>query len=117
MGAASLLVAGTTAQLVVYPNGAVTPFDPNVAIATANHYAAGHWLCSSCPSLLWSSSHRPSSCSLHCPSQRCSGAPGTRRCCGGSCCSLGSPCSRILDCDRKAWLQNDTVLCTNKLNG
>merc|ERR1712112_341346 len=38
--AASLLVAGSTAQLVTYPNGAVAPFDPNVAIATANHYAA-----------------------------------------------------------------------------
>ena len=28
------------AQLVHYPNGAVAPYDPNVAIATANHYAA-----------------------------------------------------------------------------
>merc|ERR1712168_990507 len=26
--------------LVTYPNGAVAPFDPNVALATANHYAA-----------------------------------------------------------------------------
>merc|ERR1711978_20436 len=26
--------------LVTYPNGAVAPFDPNVAIATAQHYAA-----------------------------------------------------------------------------
>ena len=26
--------------LVEYPNGAVAPFDPNVAVATANHYAA-----------------------------------------------------------------------------
>merc|ERR1712228_1158463 len=34
--------------LVTYPNGAVAPFDPNVAIATANHYAAkaayGSWV-------------------------------------------------------------------------
>ena len=28
------------AQLVTYANGAVTPYDPNVAIATANHLAA-----------------------------------------------------------------------------
>merc|ERR1712215_186000 len=28
------------AQLVTYPNGAVAPFDPNVAVATAQHYAA-----------------------------------------------------------------------------
>merc|ERR1719278_2526580 len=27
-------------NLVTYPNGAVAPFDPNVAVATANHYAA-----------------------------------------------------------------------------
>merc|ERR1711868_27082 len=27
-------------QLVTYPNGAVAPFDPNVALATAQHYAA-----------------------------------------------------------------------------
>lgn len=27
-------------NLVTYPNGAVAPFDPNVAIATAHHYAA-----------------------------------------------------------------------------
>ena len=27
-------------QLVTYPNGAVAPYDPNVAIATAQHYAA-----------------------------------------------------------------------------
>merc|ERR1712149_33658 len=26
--------------LVTYPNGARAPFDPNVALATANHYAA-----------------------------------------------------------------------------
>merc|ERR1719300_2105915 len=35
------------AQLVTYANGAVTPYDPNVAIATANHFAAkaayGSW--------------------------------------------------------------------------
>merc|ERR1712087_63137 len=34
--------------LVTYPNGAVAPFDPNVAIVTANHYAAkaayGSWV-------------------------------------------------------------------------
>merc|ERR1712168_794412 len=34
--------------LVTYPNGAVAPFDPNVAVATANHYAAkaahGSWV-------------------------------------------------------------------------
>merc|ERR1712058_108917 len=28
------------AQLVTYANGAVTPYDPNVVIATANHLAA-----------------------------------------------------------------------------
>merc|ERR1712112_555844 len=28
------------AQLVTYANGAVTPYEPNVAIATANHFAA-----------------------------------------------------------------------------
>merc|ERR1712227_680872 len=27
-------------HLVTYPNGAVAPFDPNVALATAQHYAA-----------------------------------------------------------------------------
>merc|ERR1711884_4454 len=36
------------AQLVTYPNGAVAPFDPNVALATAQHYAAkaahGSWV-------------------------------------------------------------------------
>merc|ERR1712189_110885 len=35
------------AQLVTYANGAVAPFDPNVAVATANHFAAkaayGSW--------------------------------------------------------------------------
>merc|ERR1712168_1056854 len=34
--------------LVTYPNGAVAPFDPNVAVATAQHYAAkaayGSWV-------------------------------------------------------------------------
>merc|ERR1712098_503743 len=34
-------------QLVTYANGAVAPFDPNVAVATANHFAAkaayGSW--------------------------------------------------------------------------
>merc|ERR1719327_600360 len=30
----------SAAQLVAYPNGAVAPYDPNVAIATANHFAA-----------------------------------------------------------------------------
>ena len=29
-----------SAQLVTYPNGAQAPFDPNVALATAQHYAA-----------------------------------------------------------------------------
>merc|ERR1711868_317361 len=29
-------------HLVTYPNGAVAPFDPNVALATAQHYA-GQW--------------------------------------------------------------------------
>merc|ERR1712236_210516 len=33
--------------LVTYPNGAVAPFDPNVALATAQHYSAkaahGSW--------------------------------------------------------------------------
>ena len=33
---------------MTYPNGAVAPFDPNVALATANHYAAkaayGSWV-------------------------------------------------------------------------
>merc|ERR1711990_543852 len=35
-------------SLVTYPNGAVAPFDPNVALATAQHYAAkaahGSWV-------------------------------------------------------------------------
>ena len=34
--------------LVTYPNGAVAPFDPNVALATAQHYSAkaahGSWI-------------------------------------------------------------------------
>merc|ERR1739848_886018 len=34
------LVAGSAAQLVVYPNGAVAPFDPNNAAATKEHFAA-----------------------------------------------------------------------------
>merc|ERR1712126_261215 len=38
--AASLLVAGTNAQLVAYANGAVAPFDPNNAKATAEHQKA-----------------------------------------------------------------------------
>ena len=29
-----------SAQLVTYPNGAQAPYDPNVALATAQHYAA-----------------------------------------------------------------------------
>merc|ERR1712142_445608 len=37
-----------SAQLVTYPNGAQAPFDPNVALATAQHYAAkaahGSWV-------------------------------------------------------------------------
>jgi hypothetical protein len=37
-----------SAQLVTYPNGAQAPYDPNVALATAQHYAAkaaqGSWL-------------------------------------------------------------------------
>merc|ERR1712042_75234 len=33
------LVAGSAAQLVVYPNGAVAPFDPNNAAATKEHFA------------------------------------------------------------------------------
>merc|ERR1719468_693502 len=36
-----------SAQLVTYPNGAQAPYDPNVALATARHYAAkaahGSW--------------------------------------------------------------------------
>merc|ERR1711997_1219191 len=36
---ASVLVAAQ-AQLVVYPNGAVAPFDPNNAAATKEHFAA-----------------------------------------------------------------------------
>merc|ERR1712241_1426985 len=36
----SLLVAAH-AQLVVYPNGAVAPFDPNNAAATKEHFEAG----------------------------------------------------------------------------
>merc|ERR1711910_86445 len=35
----SVLVAAH-AQLVVYPNGAVAPFDPNNAAATKEHFAA-----------------------------------------------------------------------------
>merc|ERR1712126_548739 len=38
--AASLLVAGSNAQLVAYANGAVAPFDPNNAKATAEHQKA-----------------------------------------------------------------------------
>merc|ERR1712080_549799 len=38
--AASLLVAGTNAQLVAYANGAIAPFDPNNAAATAEHQKA-----------------------------------------------------------------------------
>merc|ERR1712079_530044 len=34
------LFASSTAQLVVYPNGAVAPFDPNNAAATKEHFAA-----------------------------------------------------------------------------
>merc|ERR1712024_407439 len=34
------LVAGSAAQLVVYPNGAVATFDPNNAAATKEHFAA-----------------------------------------------------------------------------
>merc|ERR1712226_732555 len=36
----SLLVAGASAQLVHYPNGAVAPYDPNNAAATAAHLQA-----------------------------------------------------------------------------
>merc|ERR1712105_33629 len=42
--AASLLVAGTSAQLVTHANGAVTPYDPNLAIATNAHLAAKGYL-------------------------------------------------------------------------
>merc|ERR1712154_398311 len=50
---ASVLVAAEpqvlgTDGLVTYPNGARAPFDPNVALATAQHYAAkaayGSWV-------------------------------------------------------------------------
>merc|ERR1712203_184392 len=34
------VLAAATAQLVVYPNGAVAPFDPNNAAATKEHFAA-----------------------------------------------------------------------------
>ena len=34
------LFAAASAQLVVYPNGAVAPFDPNNAAATKEHFAA-----------------------------------------------------------------------------
>merc|ERR1711899_79564 len=37
---AAALFASSTAQLVVYPNGAVAPFDPNNAAATKEHFAA-----------------------------------------------------------------------------
>ena len=33
-------MSGSAAQLVVYPNGAVAPFDPNNAAATKEHFAA-----------------------------------------------------------------------------
>ena len=33
-------IAVSSAQLVTYPNGAQAPYDPNVALATAQHYAA-----------------------------------------------------------------------------
>ena len=36
----SCVLAATQAQLVVYPNGAVAPFDPNNAAATKEHFAA-----------------------------------------------------------------------------
>merc|ERR1712233_233065 len=36
----SLFVAGASAQLVHYPNGAVAPYDPNNAAATAAHLLA-----------------------------------------------------------------------------
>jgi len=38
--AASFIVAGTSATLVAYPNGAIAPFDPANAAATADHLAA-----------------------------------------------------------------------------
>merc|ERR1711864_42138 len=38
--AASLLIAGSSAQLVIYPNGAIAPFDPNNAAATREHLEA-----------------------------------------------------------------------------
>ena len=37
---AASLFASATAQLVVYPNGAVAPFDPANAAATKEHFAA-----------------------------------------------------------------------------
>merc|ERR1712156_792738 len=37
---AAALFASSTAQLVVYPNGAIAPFDPNNAAATKEHFAA-----------------------------------------------------------------------------
>merc|ERR1712215_669891 len=40
MGIAAALFTSSTAQLVVYPNGAVAPFDPNNAAATKEHFAA-----------------------------------------------------------------------------
>merc|ERR1711909_179642 len=42
--AASLLVADINAQLVTHANGAVTPYDPNLAIATNAHLAAKGYL-------------------------------------------------------------------------
>merc|ERR1711874_683 len=36
----SCVLAASQAQLVVYPNGAVAPFDPNNAAATKEHFAA-----------------------------------------------------------------------------
>ena len=35
-----LFLSKRSAQLVTYPNGAQAPYDPNVALATAQHYAA-----------------------------------------------------------------------------
>ena len=34
------MLVAARAQLVVYPNGAVAPFDPNNAAATKEHFAA-----------------------------------------------------------------------------
>ena len=34
------MLVAAQAQLVVYPNGAVAPFDPNNAAATKEHFAA-----------------------------------------------------------------------------